>query len=66
MKPLIHASAVLSAALASSAAFAHIGQHHDLSLLPGLAHLLWEHALPIGVIVLIAGGLLIKRLLRAR
>ena len=55
----------LTSILASATASAHVGDHHDLGLLSGLTHLLIEHAMPITAIALIAGGLLIKRLLRA-
>ncbi len=65
MKSITHAITGLTASLASTTVSAHIGGHHDLGLFTGLAHLLTEHALPIAAIVLVAGGLLIKRLLRA-
>ena len=53
----------VSATLVSTSVLAHVGEHHDLGLLPGLAHLVTEHAVPIAVVALIAGLLLIKRLL---
>ncbi|MEJ2454061.1 MAG: hypothetical protein P8103_07885 [Candidatus Thiodiazotropha sp.] len=65
MKPITLAITGLTATLASTTVSAHIGDHHDLGLLQGLTHLLTEHAVPIAAITLIAGGLLIKRLLRA-
>ncbi len=65
MKPITLTLTGLSATLASTSVSAHVGEHHDLGLLTGLAHLLSEHALPIAVVALIAGGLLLKRLLRA-
>jgi hypothetical protein len=63
MKPIAIAITALTASLASTAVSAHIGDHHQQGLMSGLIHLLSEHALPIGVIALVAGGLLIKRLL---
>lgn len=64
MKPFAITTTAMTAALTSSAVSAHIGEHHQQGLMSGLIHLLAEHALPIGVIALVAGGLLIKRLLR--
>ncbi len=65
MKTITLAITGLIAALASTTASAHVGEHRDLGLLSGLLHLLTEHTLPIAVVACIAGGLLIKRLLRA-
>jgi len=65
MKSITLAITGLAATLASTTVSAHIGDHHDLGLFSGLTHLLTDHALPIAVCALIAGGLLIKRLLRA-
>ena len=65
MKPILLALTGLSTSLISATGSAHVGEHHDVGLVSGAIHLLTEHALPIGVIVLIASGLLIKRLLRA-
>jgi len=65
MKPITLILTGLTTTLASATVSAHIGDHHDLGLLTGLTHLLTDHALPIAACALIAGGLLIKRLLRA-
>jgi hypothetical protein len=64
MTPIKLAITALTTTLVSTAASAHIGEHHQQGLMSGLIHLLTEHALPIGVITLVAGGLLIKRLLQ--
>jgi hydrogenase/urease accessory protein HupE len=64
MKPFAITLTTLTASLTSAAVSAHIGEHHQHGLMSGLIHLLTEHALPIGVIALVAGGLLIKRLLQ--
>ena len=63
MKPYAISISALTASLVSTTVSAHIGEHHQ-GLIPGLMHLLTEHALPISLIGLLAGGLLIKRLLR--
>lgn len=65
MKPIALILTGLTTALASTTVSAHLGEHYDLGLLAGLTHLLAEHALPIAAVALIAGGLLLKRLLRA-
>lgn len=64
MKPYAITITALTATLTSTTLSAHIGEHHQQGLSSGLFHLLSEHALPISVIALVAGGLLIKRLLR--
>lgn len=65
MKPITLTLTGLSATLVSAAASAHVGEHNELGLLTGLFHLLTEHALPVAAFALVAGGLFIKRLLRA-
>jgi len=65
MKPITLTLTGLTATLASTTLSAHVGEHHDLGLLSGLTHLLTEHTLPIAAIALVAGGLLIKRLIGA-
>ena len=65
MKHLTLTLTGLSAMLANATASAHIGEHNDRGLFSGLTHLLTEHALPITAIALVAGVLILKRLLRA-
>ncbi len=65
MRPVTLTLTGLAATLGSTIASAHVGEHHDLGLFPGLTHLLTEHVLPIAAIALVAGGLLLIRRLRA-
>jgi hypothetical protein len=62
MKSIAIVVVTLTASLASTLAFAHIGDHHQQPLISGLMHLITEHALPIGVIGGLAAGLLVKQL----
>jgi hypothetical protein len=62
MKPFAITITALTASLTSTAVSAHIGEHHQHGLMSSLLHLITEHALPIGVIALLAAGLLVRRL----
>jgi hypothetical protein len=64
MKPITLTLTILATFLVSATASAHVVEHYQQGLVSGLIHLLTEHALPIGAITVVAGSLLIQRMLR--